>query len=343
LALLLLPATADAQECVHAPDGLVGWWPLDVDGRDIEGDLDGVLTGGAMIDPLGMVSGALSLNGVDSFVEIPDDPSLTPSSITIDAWVNTNTLNMPNGGGKIVSKYDSSISNGISWILEMSDGGYLGFGVYVGNIGDPARYVDTDSPVLAAGTWHHVAGTFDFDTQDIHVYVDGAEPPSSPVFSDDTSIVDSITPVLIGSFTPANGVKRAYWDGLVDEVKIYNRALSPTEIQAIYGAASYGQCKDEDGDGFRPPEDCDETDPSINPDGIELPGNFVDENCDGSLGDVDPCAEWQNHGKYVRAVAHAVNDLVDAGLLTEEEGDVLVSSAAQSKIGKTGYVPPECP
>ena len=42
--------------------------------------------------------------------------------------------------------------------------------------------------------------------------------------------------------------------------------------------------------------------------------------------------------RNVRAVAHAVNDLVDSGLLTEEEGDALVSSAAQTKIGKAGYV-----
>ena len=99
---------------------------------------------------------------------------------------------------------------------------------------------------------------------------------------------------------------------------------------------------DADDDGFCLSADCDETSAAINPDAVELPGNFVDENCDGSLGDVDPCFDWQNHGKYVRAVAHAVNDLVDAGILTEEEGDALVSSAAMSKIGKTGFVPPEC-
>ena len=105
---------------------------------------------------------------------------------------------------------------------------------------------------------------------------------------------------------------------------------------------------DQDGDGFSPPEDCNEGDPDINPDAVELPGNFVDENCDGNLGDCDPCGNpatglpWKNHGQYVRCVAHAVEDLVVGGNLSEEEGDALVTSAAMSDIGKKDFVPPEC-
>ena len=61
------------------------------------------------------------------------------------------------------------------------------------------------------------------------------------------------------------------------------------------------------------------------------------------LGTCDPCASWKNHGQYVSCVAHAVNALVKHGVLTRNTGDELVSSAAQSQIGKKGYVPPECP
>jgi len=66
---------------------------------------------------------------------------------------------------------------------------------------------------------------------------------------------------------------------------------------------------------------------------VEIPGNRVDENCDSTV-ECDPCAGWQNHGKFVRCVAHAADALEDAGAITPEEGEALVSSAAQSDVGK---------
>jgi streptogramin lyase len=92
---------------------------------------------------------------------------------------------------------------------------------------------------------------------------------------------------------------------------------------------------DADGDGFRVcAADCDDADASVNPDGVELPGNLADENCDGSLGACDPSASWRNHGQFVRCVAHEVNALRAAGLISEEDGDDLVRAAAQSSVGK---------
>ena len=56
----------------------------------------------------------------------------------------------------------------------------------------------------------------------------------------------------------------------------------------------------------------------------------------------NPCLNWKNHGQYVRCVAHDAEFLVESGDLTQDEADAIVSSAAQSEVGKKNYVSPEC-
>lgn len=99
---------------------------------------------------------------------------------------------------------------------------------------------------------------------------------------------------------------------------------------------------DLDGDNFLACNDCDDNNIDVNPQKVEVPGNYIDENCDGDLGDCWPCLSWKNHGEYVRCTAHAVDDLIADGILTEDEGCDIVSASAQSDIGKANYTPPEC-
>ena len=105
-------------------------------------------------------------------------------------------------------------------------------------------------------------------------------------------------------------------------------------------------CSDRDEDGYGSPgdeecpagaeADCDDSDPATHPGAVDLPGNSVNESCDGSPAACDPARPggWRNHGQFVSCVARAVSHLVNRGLLSADEGSLLVRTAAQSNVGK---------
>jgi len=259
LALLVTTNGAMAQTCIAPPSGLLRWYPGDGNTNDLSGGQNATLQNGATFAP-GMVAQAFSLDGVGAFVQAPDGADLTTNSLTIDAWVKLaagGNLNYP----VLVSKYDSSVQNGVSWILFMYSSGQLAFIVYQDANGNSYRYLLTDSPVLASDVWKHVAATFDANSQSMQIYVDGVAVPSSllPGSVGITSIPDSVSPVRIGTAINVSGQPTEFWTGLIDEVEFFGRALAASEIQAIFNAGSAGKCKVTLSAQIQPPINADET------------------------------------------------------------------------------------
>ena len=246
LLTFVLASHAAAQTCVQPPVDLVSWWPGDGDADDIADANNGTLEGGATFTA-GQVGQAFLLDGIDDFVDLGNASNLHVSSadFTVDAWVLFNALSHPPGANigapqgdmSIVDKMSASGVNTDGWrLLKQNDNRFwfcLGGGT--GNrCFDPAFTVFSTTPAVPS-VWFHVTAVK--SSTSFAIYVNGVlEDIRSPVPSFlDTNSAD----LRIGSYV----LEGSHLNGLVDEVEIYNRALTSEEIQAIFNAGSAGKCK----------------------------------------------------------------------------------------------------
>lgn len=242
-----IPAdNARGSACTVAPTDLVSWWPGDGNAGDIVGGNTGTPKNGATFGS-GQVLSAFSFDGVDDFVEVADDPSLDiTQAITIDAWINMTTLLTSSPG--IVGKWDAA-TNQRSFLLQVNKGTALApdgtIGFFVTPNGSAQTFVVSSTP-LAVGTWHHVAGVYDGSR--ILLYVDGQLAASTAYGA---NIFSGSAPVTIGAFN----IPSRFLHGLVDEVEIFDRALSGGEIAAIFNAGTGGKCKVQVGIDIKPGSD----------------------------------------------------------------------------------------
>jgi hypothetical protein len=231
-----------AADCLGPPAGLVGWWPGDGTAADIAGPNHGTLQGGASAGALGIVGSCFGFDGTNGYVQIPDSPALRPTNLTIEAWVRFSSLDSPGSGGAHAGEqYMVFKQNSRSNFFE---GYYLGkiriasrdtFVFGVSSASGLAPEVDS-TVTVTTNVWYHVAGVR--GSNYIQLYVNGLlDGQANADFPQDYGNY----PLFFGS----SG--QPYWDrklsGSLDEVSLYNRALSAGEIAAIYAAGSSGKCK----------------------------------------------------------------------------------------------------
>ena len=201
--------------------GLVGRWTFDEGKgstvRDVSGRGNhGSVMGGAKWTA-GRVGGALEFDGTDDFVSIPNESRFDiTGSVTVAAWIRVETFTKQ--WQAIVTKGDRA------WRLHRAnDTKMVGFAcsdLSRGQVGDLSG-----KTIIADGRWHHVAGVLDGTKASI--FVDGvldASAKSSP----DISVNDYS--VLIGANAQVSG---RLFRGLIDDVRIYERALSVDELRAL--------------------------------------------------------------------------------------------------------------
>jgi parallel beta-helix repeat protein len=204
-------------DCAPPPDGLASWWPGNGNADDIVGHLDGTLQGNVGFTS-GMVGSAFALaNSPPSgaSVVIGDPVELRfATDLTIDAWIRVDTL-VPTS----VAGY--TLGNG-GYQLGV-DGGLFLSKTGVSNVSSAPELTIEDH------AWHHVAVTRAGAT--VVFYLDGVA--SAPRTYADTFDFSAAPQFSIGSGS---------FDGAIDEVHVYDRALLAAEVLSVYFAGAHGMC-----------------------------------------------------------------------------------------------------
>jgi len=235
LFLLLFGAVslvAHAQVPDYVPtDGLVAWYPFNGNANDESGNgQHGSMTDIQIVeDRYDTPNAAFEFNGSSSFVQVESTPSLSVSSAyTLSAWFNNHnwSFDAPIDEHAIVSKvYNGGYSGG----YEIYTGGEYGAGMlrHIGNInGNFGPW----TAGLAELTWYHVVASFNGSI--IEVYINGE---SVATQNRSGSLQTSSTPLRIGRRGGA-GSFNSWFQGIIDDVGIWNRALTNEEILALYNA-----------------------------------------------------------------------------------------------------------
>jgi RHS repeat-associated protein len=297
-----LPVTG----CITAPSGAVAWWPGDGNANDIIGGQDGTLTNGlgfassevlqgfsydGVDDVIALSSHAAALNlagqaTLEMWVRIPDDSCRTVFHLRQDA-THEQFLQVGNG---CTSRLANEL---VTWTYNNG-----------GTAAAPTSLVGftttTRSVLIDPTRFHHLAVTFDGHLTAI--FIDGISRAVTVGSGVNNGIWGNfVSPQAAdlggGAGTPANN-----FSGLLDEVTLYNHALSGAQLLSIFNAGSAGKCKNptcKPGTPVAAGTACDDGNPCSSNDlcdgaghcGSGGPAALPDTNCDGVDDDCDGSAD----------------------------------------------------
>ena len=243
--IFVFAINANAQTCAPAPVGLVSWHAGDGNALDSRGRSNGTLQNGATFGS-GQVGQAFSFDGIDDRVDIPRNASVFALTRgTVEMWVK-----VPNLDDTIVRLFsiaDAGIAfpQSDQWTIDYRGINPSGFNhsIQVSQVGGGTIFMNPFTPTnsINDNNFHHIAVVAD-GVGDIQIYIDGAlqtlSSGAGERFFGNAANADNMK---IGAIerddVSAEGLKT------IDEVSIYNRALSAGEIQAIFNAGTAGKCK----------------------------------------------------------------------------------------------------
>jgi hypothetical protein len=350
--------------CTPNAAGLVSWWPAEGNADDTADGNDGLMVNGATFAP-GKEGQAFSFDGVDDGLSVVKTSSLNlgPSDFSIEAWVQVAETETPRGVVYFnyagVPYYGMLITGDASAQVSFRPSAPN----LTGGCCDPS-VTATGTTALNDGQWHHLVGVRSGATA--RIYVDGLLEGSATnpvVLTVNGGSVDTsgCQYARIGALHTAPGhcsshlpspSDESFFQGLIDEVKVYSRALSESEIQHLAGNQAdadedgTGDVCDTDDDNDGVPDEADNCPLGANASQLNTDGDpqgnvcDIDDDNDGVPDDADNCPLVANSDQ-VDTDGDAMGDACDPdddndGVADVDDNCRLVANASQTDTDNDG-------
>jgi YVTN family beta-propeller protein len=218
------------------PTPLVGWWPAEGNANDVQGGNNGTLQGG-MTFSTGEIGQAFSFNGIDADVKVSASAATdvgTSGGFTVGAWIAPTDTSFL----RPLVEWNNN-ANGIGAHLWLEPGGVIFTNIF--DTGGAEHVVRSPSGSVCAGVFQHVALTYDKASGVATIYANAAIVAQQAVgqFTPQTSY-DLYFGVRPSSPFGDAGIR---FSGSMDEVQLFNLALTQAEVQAIVDAGSPRICQ----------------------------------------------------------------------------------------------------
>jgi hypothetical protein len=218
-------------EAIGPPDpSLVGYWSFDEGTGATAADSsghgnNGSLQSGATWGPGKVGSHSLALRVAGAFVDVPTAVFDTTRPYTVSAWANMTRFVGGSSSHYCIASIDGNAISGFYFAFHGD--GYAALTLYPSDGVAGVPHEALSRATIAAGTWHYLTGVF--DGGNVALYVDGALNNTTPVPAPWAARGHTVF-----GRSKWNGMSTDYIVASIDEVRMYSRALTAAEIQALY-------------------------------------------------------------------------------------------------------------
>jgi hypothetical protein len=247
----LTSSTLNAQVPSYVPtNGLVGWWPFNGNANDESGNGNNGTVNGATLtqDRIGTNSSAYNFDGGD-WIQINYSPNFEfgAGSFTLSSWSKKD-------GGNNFQHIITRIL--VNQFPDVEYGFYLRYQNTDLSMTTSSNQFGGNGGLTTAGlpglnNWNHIVAVFNSDLEQLSIYMNGTLILSGPS-SSNPQAYPSIGNIYVGAEHPTANLPSGpqFMLGQIDDIAIWNRALTPTEIQALYNAQPLTPCVSPDSVSF---------------------------------------------------------------------------------------------